>query len=118
MTKLEFFKQTLQKYIDLDKKFHKIDNTISELLDNDLTHDYPIYLSNGFNYEYQKLVLDTLAQLWDNPKEVKDWIEYLIYEAMDMKNGGYVEHDGEKYLITDVEDMCDYLLDYYKLLGE
>lgn len=118
MTKLEFFKQTLQKYIDLDKKFYKIDNTISELLKNDLTVDYPIYLSNGFNYEYQTLVLDTLAQLWDKPKEVKDWIEYLIYEAINMKDGGKVTDGDKEYIIKDVDSLCVYLLDYYKLLGE
>ena len=118
MTKLQFFKDTLQKYIELDSKFNKIDNTINGLLKNDLTHDYPIYLSNGFNYEYQNMVIKSLSQLWNEPEYVEDWINYLIYDAMDMKGGGKAIHDGKEYIIKDVDSLCVYLLDYYKIIGE
>jgi len=117
ISKLDFFKQSLQKYIDLDKKFENIDKSISKLLDNDLTRDYPIYMSYGFNYEYQKLVLESLSQLWDKPSEVKDLIEYLIYEAVDMKDGGliHIPTEDKKYPIKDVDSLCAYLVDYYKI---
>ena len=118
MTKLEFFKQTLNEFLKLKERNDKYNKVSNEILENDMIKDFPVYLSDGFCFPYETLVLESLAQLWNNPKEVKDWIEYLIYEAIDMKNGGHVEHEGKKYPITNVEDLCDYLVDYYHILGE
>ena len=118
MTKLQFFKDSLDEFLKLKQRNDNYNDMANKILENDMTKDFPVYLSDSFCFPYETLVLDTLAQLWDNPKEVKDWIEYLIYEAMDMENGGYVEHEGKKYPITNVDDLCDYLLDYYKFLGE
>ena len=89
----------------------------NEILDNDMTHDFPVYLSENFCCPYESLVIDSLSQLWNNPVEVKDWIEYLIYECSDMKDGGRVEHNNKEYKIKDVDSLCVYLLDYYKLNG-
>jgi hypothetical protein len=85
-----------------------------------MTHDFPVYLSDNFCYPYESLVLKSLAQLWNEPEYVEDWINYLIYDAMDMKDGGKAidSKTGKQYIIKDVDSLCMYLLDYYKIIGE
>ena len=117
-TKLQFFKDTLQKFIDLKNRNDKYNKMANEILDNDITHDFPVYLSDNFCYPYESLVIDSLSQLWNEPEYVKDWIEYLIYECSDMENGGKAICDNKEYQITDVDSLCVYLLDFYKLNGE
>jgi hypothetical protein len=119
-TKLEFFKDTLNEFIKLKSRNEKYDKMANEILDNDMTHDFPVYLSDNFCYPYESLVLKSLAQLWNEPEYVEDWINYLLYEAIDMKNGGKVidNNTNKEYVIKDIDSLCIYLLDYYELIGE
>ena len=117
-TKLEFFKHTLNEFLKLKARNEKYDKMANEILDNDMTHDFPVYLSDNFCYPYESLVLKSLAQLWNNPEEVEDWINYLLYEAIDMKDGGKIYVDDKEYIITNIDNLCEYLLDYYKIIGE
>lgn len=118
-TKLEFFKQTLNEFIKLKSRNEKYDKMANEILDNDMTHDFPVYLSDNFCYPYESLVLKSLAQLWNEPEYVEDWINYLLYEAVNMKGGGKAidKNKNKEYIIKDVDSLCVYLLDYYKLNG-
>ena len=118
MTKLQFFKHTLNEFLSLKARNEKYDNMANEILDNDMTHDFPVYLSDNFCYPYESLVLKSLAQLWNEPEYVEDWINYLLYDAMDMKNGGKAIDGDKEYIIKDVDSLCIYLLDYYHILGE
>ena len=118
MTKLQFFKDTLNEFLKLKARNEKFDKASNEILLNDMTKDFPVYLSDNFCYPYESLVLKSLAQLWNEPECVEDWISYLLYDAMDMKDGGKVI-DGEKeYIIKDIDSLCVYLLNYYHILGE
>lgn len=117
ISKLEFFKQTLNEFIKLKNRNDKFNESCNTILENEMTRDFPVYLSDSFCYPYETLILDSLAQLWNEPRIVKDWMEYLIYECLDMKDGRLV-HDtkaDKKYKITDVDSLCIYLLDYYKI---
>lgn len=118
MTKLQFFKDTLNKFLELKKRNDTYDEMSNKILSNEMTKDFPVYLSDSFCFPYETLVIDSLSQLWDKPKEVKDWIEYLIYDAMEMKDGGKAIDGDKEYIIKDVDSLCKFLLDYYKLLGE
>ena len=117
-TKLKFFKNTLNEFLKLKARNEKFDKTTNEILLNDMTKDFPVYLSDNFCYPYESLVLKSLAQLWNEPEYVEDWINYLIYDAMDMKDGGKAIHDKKEYIIKDVDSLCVYLLDYYNIVGE
>src|SRR5574344_3151169 len=116
-TKLEFFKQTLNEFLKLKQRNDKYNDMANKILENDMTKDFPVYLSDSFCFPYETLVIDSLAQLWNEPKYVKEWIEYLIYEAMEMKDGGKAidKNKNKEYIIKDVDSLCVYLLDYYKL---
>ena len=118
MTKLKFFKNTLNEFLKLKARNEKFDKTTNEILLNDMTKDFPVYLSDNFCYPYESLVLKSLAQLWNEPEYVEDWINYLIYEAIGMKDGGKAIVDEKEYIIKDVDSLCVYLLDYYYILGE
>ena len=118
MTKLQFFKDTLNEFLKLKARNEKFDKTTNEILLNDMTKDFPVYLSDNFCYPYESLVLKSLAQLWNEPEYVEDWINYLIYEAIGMKDGGKAIVDEKEYIIKDVDSLCVYLLDYYYILGE
>jgi len=117
ITKIEFFKQTLQSFLDLKARNDKYDKMANEILDNEMTHDFPVYLSDNFCYPYESLVIKSLSQLWNEPEYVEDWINYLIYEAMEMENGGRAidTKNNKEYIIKDVDSLCVYLLDYYKI---
>ena len=116
--KLQFFKNTLNEFLKLKARNEKFDKTTNEILLNDMTKDFPVYLSDNFCYPYESLVLKSLAQLWNEPEYVEDWINYLIYEAIGMKDGGKAIVDEKEYIIKDVDSLCVYLLDYYYILGE
>lgn len=118
MTKLQFFKDTLNEFLKLKSRNEKFNKASNEILLNDMTKDFPVYLSDNFCYPYESLVLKSLAQLWNEPEYVEDWINYLLYEAIDMKDGGKAIHDKKEYPIKDVDSLCVYLLDYYKIIGE
>ena len=118
MTKLQFFKDTLNEFLKLKARNEKFNKVANEILDNDMTHDFPIYMTDNFCYPYESLVLKSLAQLWNEPEYVEDWINYLIYEAIGMKDGGKAIVDEKEYIIKDVDSLCVYLLDYYYILGE
>ena len=118
MTKLQFFKDSLNEFLKLKQRNDKYNDMTNKTLENDMTKDFPVYLSDSFCFPYETLVIDSLAQLWNEPKCVKDWIEYLIYEAMEMKEGEKITDGDKEYIIKDVDSLCKYLLDYYKLLGE
>jgi len=120
MTKLQFFKDTLNKFLKLKARNEKFNKVANEILYNDMAHDFPIYMTDNFCYPYESLVLKSLSQLWNEPEYVEDWINYLIYDAMDMKDGGCAvdSKTGKQYPIKDVESLCVYLLDYYHILGE
>ena len=119
-TKLQFFKNTLNEFLKLKARNEKFNKVANEILDNDMTHDFPIYMTDNFCYPYESLVLKSLAQLWNEPEHVEDWINYLLYEAIDMKDGGKAidSKTGKQYIIKDVDSLCVYLLDYYHILGE
>lgn len=118
-TKLEFFKHTLNEFLKLKARNEKYDKMANEILDNDMTHDFPAYLSYNFCYPYQSLVLKSLAQLWDNPEQVEDNIYYLLYESLDSRTGyGKIIDKDKEYIIKDVDSLCAYLLDYYHIMGE
>ena len=116
--KLQFFKDTLNEFLKLKARNEKFDKVANEILLNDMTKDFPVYLSDNFCYPYESLVLKSLAQLWNEPEYVEDWINYLIYEAIGMKDGGKAIVDEKEYIIKDVDSLCVYLLDYYKIIGE
>ena len=116
--KLQFFKDTLNEFLKLKARNEKFDKVANEILLNDMTKDFPVYLSDNFCYPYESLVLKSLAQLWNEPEYVEDWINYLIYEAIGMKDGGKAIVDEKEYIIKDVDSLCVYLLDYYYILGE
>ena len=118
MTKLQFFKDTLNEFLKLKARNEKFNKMSNEILDNDMTHDFPIYMTDNFCCPYESLVLKSLAQLWNEPEYVEDWINYLLYDAMDMKNGGKAIDGDKEYIIKDVDSLCIYLLDYYHILGE
>lgn len=118
MTKLEFFKHTLNEFLKLKARNEKFDKASNEILLNDMTKDFPVYLSDNFCYPYESLVLKSLSQLWNEPEYVEDWINYLLYDAMDMKDGGKAIDGDKEYIIKDVDSLCVYLLDYYHILGE
>lgn len=118
MTKLQFFKNTLNEFLKLKERNDKFNKVANEILDNDMTQDFPIYMTDNFCYPYESLVLNSLAQLWNEPEKVLDMIQYLIYEAMDMKDGGKVCVNDKEYIITNIDNLCEYLLDYYKIIGE
>ena len=118
MTKLQFFKDTLNEFLKLKARNEKFNKVANEILDNDMTHDFPIYMTDNFCYPYESLVLKSLAQLWNEPEYVEDWINYLIYEAIGMKDGGKAIVDEKEYIIKDVDSLCVYLLDFYHILGE
>lgn len=117
-TKLEFFKITLNEFLKLKARNEKFNDISNEILLNDMTKEFPVNLSDSFCYPYESLVLKSLAQLWNEPEYVEDWINYLLYEAMDMKDGGKITCDNKEYVITNVDNLCAYLLDYYKTIGE
>ena len=120
-TKLQFFKDILKEFIKLKERNEKFDKASNEILSNDMTKDFPIYLSDNFCYPYETLVLKSLAQLWDEPSEVEDNIYYLLYESLGSKAGygKIVDNKSDKeYIIKDVDGLCVYLLDYYHILGE
>lgn len=120
--KLQFFKDTLNEFLKLKARNEKFNKVANEILDNDMTHDFPIYMTDNFCYPYESLVLKSLAQIWNEPEYVEDWINYLIYDAMDMKDGGKAidtsSNKRKEYIIKDVDSLCVYLLDYYHILGE
>lgn len=121
MTKLQFFKDTLNEFLKLKNRNEKFDKASNEILLNDMTKDFPVYLSDNFCYPYESLVLKSLAQLWNEPEYVEDWINYLLYEAIDMKDGGKIcdtsSNERKEYIIKNVDSLCIYLLDYYKIIG-
>src|SRR5574344_2717694 len=117
-TKLQFFKDSLNEFLKLKQRNDKYNDMANKILENEMTHDFPVYLSDSFCFPYETLVIDSLAQLWNEPKYVKDWIEYLIYEAMNMKGGGKAIDKDKEYIIKDVDSLCAYLLDYYHIMGE
>lgn len=126
MTKLQFFKDTLNKFLELKKRNDTYDEMSNKILSNEMTKDFPVYLSDNFCFPYETLVLESLAQLWNDPESVKEWIEYLIYETIDSKDKNRFnvwdindeKEETKKYKIYDVDGLCEYLLDNYKLLGE
>src|SRR5574344_461580 len=120
MTKLQFFKDTLNEFLKLKDRNEKFNKVANEILDNDMTHDFPVYMTDNFCYPYESLVLKSLAQLWNEPEYVEDWINYLLYEAVNMKGGGKAidKNKNKEYIIKDVDSLCVYLLDFYKLIGE
>ena len=107
-TKLQFFKDTLNEFLKLKERNEKFNKVANEILDNDMTHDFPVYLSDNFCYPYESLILKSLAQLWNNPEQVEDWVNYLLYEALDMKDGGKAIVDNKEYIIKDVHSLCVY----------
>ena len=112
MTKLEFFKQILQQLVDIRNRNESIDDALKNILkDDEFCRDFPIYLS-GIGSKYECMLIDTLAQLWDNPEQVKDEITYFLYEGP-----GKITYKGKEYNIKDVESLCIYLLDFYKITG-
>ena len=121
MTKLEFFKESLQKLVDLKNRNEKYDKNANNILDNDTNRDFPVYIAESFCSEYETLLAKSLSQLWDKPEEIEDNIFYLLYESLGSRTGyGRITDSKTKkeYIIKDVESLCRYLLDYYKILGE
>ena len=120
-TKLQFFKDILKEFIKLKERNEKFDKASNEILSNDMTKDFPVYLSDNFCYPYESLVLKSLAQLWNEPAYVEDWVNYLLYEALNMKDGGKAintsSNERKEYIIKDVDSLCVYLLDYYHIIG-
>ena len=121
-TKLQFFKDILKEFIKLKERNEKFDKASNEILSNDMTKDFPVYLSDNFCYPYESLVLKSLAQLWNEPAYVEDWVNYLLYEALNMKDGGKAintsSNERKEYIIKVVDSLCVYLLDYYYIVGE
>ena len=78
MTKLQFFKDTLNEFLKLKARNEKFDKVANEILDNEMTHDFPIYMSDNFCYPYESLVLKSLAQLWNNP----EYVDPITYSAI------------------------------------
>ena len=118
-TKLQFFKESLQKLVDLKNRNEQYDKSANKILDNDINRDFPVYIAESFCGEYEALLAKSLSQLWNNPEEVEDNIYYLLYESLGSKTGyGKIIDKDKEYIIKDVDSLCVYLLDYYHILGE
>lgn len=114
-TKIQFFKNTLKKLEKYHKSAERIDSVINKEID---AIDFKSYIYEDIHFKYQDLIIKSLAQMWDKPQYVLDWIEYYLHEAKDMKDGGKAYHNEKEYIIKDVESLCIYLLDFYKIIGE
>lgn len=118
ITRLEFFKQTLQTLIDNRNKFYKLDDFIKETFNPDMYSNIGSMVIEC----YQDMLIDTLSYMWKEQVEVQDWICYLIYEVSENsdknKPNVFDTENNKEYKIYDVESLTEYLLEYYTILGE
>ena len=73
-TKLQFFKDTLNEFLKLKQRNDEYNDMANKILENDMTKDFPVYLSDSFCFPYETLVIDSLAQLWNEPKYVLEGV--------------------------------------------
>ena len=117
--KLKFFKETLQELSDTMRRNESVDNAIKDILkDDEFCRDFPLYIS-GIGSKYECMIQDCLAQLWNKPEEIKDNIGYLLYDVPSMNGEGliHIPKTDKKYKISNVENLTEYLLDFYEIIG-
>lgn len=89
--------KALEMQIDIDEK---IDKAFDSLFDG-----FPVFTATT---DLEEAFISTLAELSDNPTDVKDYIYWYLYDG---NNVVYI--DGEKIQIKCAEDLFDLVIGEY-----
>lgn len=104
----KFFKKVLNKIIELDDRNRKIDKFIKE----NLKSDFFSMLTSPIAEDYEPLLVEAVSKIFINDEEVKQWIEYLLYE-----NGRNIRIYPKIYKVKDVNSLWGFLVENYELRG-
>lgn len=112
----ETFIATLDKLIELKRTYEEIDDFIKEKCPN---KDFVTSCTlSVFLDDYEDLIISALASPFQKEEEVKDYINYLVYDVLDpnrVKNFPNVWVKKKEYTVKDSESLWNFIAEYYKL---